>query len=216
MVKRVVERRLGLDDTNPLKQLLTDYLYHTLHDNGSGEYALNKILEPGVWARKPLYKRISVLKQYQDDVNNEHENVDANDQMDDEKNDNNGSTQPVINNRTQYQRPNIPGFQVDNDSESEIDTAVVLQEFKENEPKINSNLKIDFIYGATNDWMKLENAEKIKKKEKIKCDIYTVKNAGHQLILENPKDFANVLATIIIKGQKQNQKQKFNLHNLAL
>ena len=39
-------------------QLLTNYLYHISADNGSGEFALSRLLTPGAWAKIPLDKAI--------------------------------------------------------------------------------------------------------------------------------------------------------------
>lgn len=66
VVEKMVQRRLfRLDDENPLKPLLSEYLYHVVAQPGSGEYALKLILQPGAKARCPLAKRIGCLKQYQ-------------------------------------------------------------------------------------------------------------------------------------------------------
>eukprot|EP01084_Bolivina_argentea_P039246 72547_1 len=66
VIESLVEKRLfRLSDNDVLKGLLAEYLFHVVGQQGSGEYALNKILEPGAWAYNPLVKRIGVLKQYQ-------------------------------------------------------------------------------------------------------------------------------------------------------
>eukprot|EP00300_Choanocystis_sp_HF-7_P042198 c8970_g1_i1.p1 GENE.c8970_g1_i1~~c8970_g1_i1.p1 ORF type:complete len:426 (-),score=-31.23 c8970_g1_i1:68-1345(-) len=41
---------------------LSSYLYHTMVDSGSGEYALNTILQPGAYARNPLINRLPGLQ----------------------------------------------------------------------------------------------------------------------------------------------------------
>jgi len=101
-------------------------------------------------------------------------------------------------------RPRFKRFQQDKEnSDSEIDASAVLEQFKNDEPVVNTNLKVDFMYGQY-DWMEPSNAFKIKKKEKIKCNVYIVQDCGHQLILENSKGFAEVLAKIIVRGQQNN------------
>ena len=133
----VIEKRLfrlnGDDkDTERLKELLGEYLYHILAMNGagSGEYALNKILMPGAWAVHPLCKRIGGLKELQ----------------------------------RKY------GFD------------------------------IDFIYGS-NDWMRSEYALRLKEDDVLDCEIHIVNDCGHQMLLENYKEFGDVLGSVIIKGQ---------------
>jgi len=195
IVKRVVETRLGLSDSDPLKLLLADYLYHTLHDNGSGEYALNKILEIGVWARKPLYGRISHLKQFQVNL---HDYVLPNEE---EKKNDEDDDQNYLK-RNPRARPQFKGFQHDKEnSDSEIDASAVLEQFKNDEFPVNSNMKVDFIYG-TYDWMVPSNGLKIKKKEKIKCNVYIVQDCGHQLILENSKGFCRNFSQKLLSEDK--------------
>merc|ERR1712154_157134 len=67
MVQRMVERRLyRLDEEDPLKPILAEYLYHVVAQKRSREYALNKILQPAIiFAWKPLAERIGELKQFQ-------------------------------------------------------------------------------------------------------------------------------------------------------
>lgn len=133
----VVDKRLfRLDDADEsgvvLKELLAEYLWHILAMNGgaSGEYALNKILLPGAYARDPLCHRIGGLHELQ----------------------------------KQYK------------------------------------FDIDFIYGS-NDWMDSKHALALKENNIVDCDVYVVNNCGHQLILENYQEFAQVLGNVIVKGQ---------------
>ncbi len=63
--KLVTQRLFRVDDEDPLKPLLCDYLYHSYALPGSGEYALNKILSPGAWAYSPLIERMPLLKKFQ-------------------------------------------------------------------------------------------------------------------------------------------------------
>lgn len=42
--------------------VFSSYFYHIAAAPGSGEYALRHLLEPGVWARSPLHKRLLELK----------------------------------------------------------------------------------------------------------------------------------------------------------
>eukprot|EP01083_Nonionella_stella_P148485 470038_1 len=135
----VVEKRLfrlddETEDSKTLKALLTHYLYNILAMNGggSGEYALNKILMPGAWARDPLCLRMNDLRQFQKDY----------------------------------------------------------------------RFDIDFIYGS-NDWMKSEHALQLKEDRVIDCGIHILNDCGHQLLLENYTDFGQLLATLIVKGQRQ-------------
>eukprot|EP01084_Bolivina_argentea_P040294 74470_1 len=66
LMQTYVQKRLfHLDDDGPLKALLAEYLYQGIGQEGSGEYALNKILQPGAWAHNPLETRIGILKHYQ-------------------------------------------------------------------------------------------------------------------------------------------------------
>ena len=55
-----VDRRMRDNDAID-KELLGDYIYHVSAQSGSGEFALNEILEPGAWARRPLADRLGHL-----------------------------------------------------------------------------------------------------------------------------------------------------------
>ena len=52
-VKKLVNARLlrlsGDDTGEKLKEKLANYLYHVLAGPGSGEYALSKVLQPGIF-----------------------------------------------------------------------------------------------------------------------------------------------------------------------
>ena len=50
----VLERPL-----EPYAEDLADYLYHNIGGDGSGEYVLRHILAPGVWAKRPIAKRLA-------------------------------------------------------------------------------------------------------------------------------------------------------------
>ena len=59
---------------------------------------------------------------------------------------------------------------------------------------------IDFIYGS-NDWMKSENALQLKQDDIFDCNVHIVNKCGHQMLLENYKDFGEMLGTVIVNGQ---------------
>eukprot|EP01084_Bolivina_argentea_P286125 490787_1 len=61
---------------------------------------------------------------------------------------------------------------------------------------------IDFVYGE-NDWMRSENALKLKEDGSIDCNVYVVNDCGHQMLLENAIGFGEMLAMVIVKGQLQ-------------
>ena len=176
MVQKMVQRRLfRLDDDHPLKPLLIEYLYNVVAQPGSGEYAMNLILEPGAWARRPLVQRIGCLKRFQSAVTGyghmEHLEMDNVGKVD-------GS------NGNEEERKDEESV-----TQSEIDAEAVL----------NDSLKIDFIYGET-DWMTSAHACKLKRERQIKCDVYINENCGHQLMLENYQGFGRLLGSIVAKG----------------
>ena len=200
LIQKIVQRRLfRLDDNNPLKKLLAEYLYHVVAQPGSGEYALNKILAPGAWAHKPLATRIGELKKYQKDVIG-YNNSDYPDELvfiSSKLNDDDDDMIDIatakyvkngLNENDNEEKKN------DDDSSDESDTEI------DCENVLNSTMKIDFIYGET-DWMTSGHAVKLKKNGVIKCDVYINPDCGHQLILENSKGFAQLFGAIVAKGQ---------------
>ena len=60
MCRGYVNRRMA-DNGIIDKELIGDYIYHVSAQAGSGEFALNEILEPGAWARRPLADRLGHL-----------------------------------------------------------------------------------------------------------------------------------------------------------
>ena len=176
LVEGAVNRRLfRLDDTErgkKLKPLLAEYLYHITHDGGSGEYALNKVLMPGAFAYKPLYSRLPGLSKYQSKIESEiycGGGVDIIDKNDE-----------VRESKESKENENVNGDVNVND----------------NVNVLNDNLKVDFIYGES-DWMDDFSAKELKKTKALKCNVYQIDNAGHQLLLENSDLFAQKLAAII-------------------
>ena len=91
LIQKIVQKRLfRLEEDDPLKELLAEYLYHVIAQQGSGEYALNKILQPGAWAHKPLATRLGQLKKYQKKVNG-YGGDDVKDEDEDEDKEDSGS-----------------------------------------------------------------------------------------------------------------------------
>ena len=179
MVQKMVQRRLfRLDDEDPLKPLLAEYLYNVVAMPGSGEYALKLILQPGARACHPLAKRIGCLKQFQGAVTGYGKMI---------KIERNGIQRQSVEEQKGDEEDDSDS---DSDSESEIDADAAL----------NDNLKIDFIYGDA-DWMVPANAVKLKRESTIQCHVYLNENCGHQLILENSTGFGELLGNVIAKGQ---------------
>ena len=190
IIEKIVQKRLfRLSDDNPLKSLLAEYLYHVIAQQGSGEYALNKILAPGAWAHNPLAQRIGKLKQFQKNVKGYGDFSDNDDQTiiigdnDDES----------LTSRDSIGLEPVESKNNDDNSESDDDNIDVNN-------VLNSNLKIDFIYGET-DWMTSAHAVKLKQSKVIKCQVYINPDCGHQLILENAQGFGRLLGGCVAKGQ---------------
>eukprot|EP00484_Ammonia_sp_Unknown_P028525 CAMPEP_0197034808 /NCGR_PEP_ID=MMETSP1384-20130603/12777_1 /TAXON_ID=29189 /ORGANISM="Ammonia sp." /LENGTH=625 /DNA_ID=CAMNT_0042464767 /DNA_START=72 /DNA_END=1949 /DNA_ORIENTATION=+ len=177
--EKIVNKRLfRLDENDPLKPLLAEYLYHVVAQPGSGEYALNKILAPGAWARNPLSKRMGALKVYQREVTGYDLIADANDD--------DGDKQAAVDAEEEEKKD-------ENDEQSESSRIDVDQ-------VLNTNMKIDFIYGTT-DWMTSGHAVKVKLDGVVKCEVYITPDCGHQLVLENRQGFAQLFGAVVAKGQ---------------
>ena len=59
---------------------------------------------------------------------------------------------------------------------------------------------IDFIYGS-NDWMKSEPVLRLREDGVLNCDVHIVNDCGHQMLLENYKEFGDMVGSVIMKGQ---------------
>lgn len=62
--------------------------------------------------------------------------------------------------------------------------------------KLNSNMTIDFMYGKL-DWMDVNAAIDLKNKQLLKCEVYEVDKAGHQISVENRQLFAKIFVKIL-------------------
>ena len=61
MVRNAMAKRFPLESPEALESI-APYLYQITAARGSGEYALNLLLEPGAWARRPLCERLLPLQ----------------------------------------------------------------------------------------------------------------------------------------------------------
>jgi cardiolipin-specific phospholipase len=61
MVHSAMKKRFP-SESPELLESLSPYLYQITAARGSGEYALNLLLEPGAWARRPLCERLLSLQ----------------------------------------------------------------------------------------------------------------------------------------------------------
>ena len=246
VVQQMVQRQLNpLDDGDLLKPLLTEYLYHVLALPGSGEYAVNLLLETRERAYRPLAPRIGYLKRFQGAVigydlkpRTKTAEMDMNAVMQspsDPQQDAEAmhSIQRLKNLQTLYDNELIVEEEyqmrksqiVDEltgtswtrstvDEEPEIEeklemaTLMVPQSGNRNVSEseidaysaLNDSLKIDFIYGDA-DWMLPADAVKLKRESTVKCNVYIAQHCGHNVIVENRKEFGRLLGGIIAKGQ---------------
>ena len=64
--------------------------------------------------------------------------------------------------------------------------------------KVMTHLKIDFIYGENGrDWMDSDAARKLRDNNIIDCNVYEIKDAGHQLFMENRQLFSKVFVGVV-------------------
>merc|ERR1712093_738749 len=61
LMAKIARKRFPKEEPETVERMAT-YLYQTTALKGSGEYALNHILEPGAWARQPLCDRLPRLQ----------------------------------------------------------------------------------------------------------------------------------------------------------
>lgn len=61
MVRSAMAKRFPGESPDTL-EAVAPYLYQITAAPGSGEYALNLLLEPGAWARRPLCERLLPLQ----------------------------------------------------------------------------------------------------------------------------------------------------------
>ena len=61
MVRNAMAKRFPLESPEA-RESIAPYLYQITAARGSGEYALNLLLEPGAWARRPLCERLLPLQ----------------------------------------------------------------------------------------------------------------------------------------------------------
>ena len=240
VVQQMVQRQLNpLDDGDLLKPLLTEYLYHVLALPGSGEYAVNLLLETRERAYRPLAPRIGYLKRFQGAVigydlkpRTKTAEMDMNAVMQspsDPQQDAEAmhSIQRLKNLQTLYDNELIVEEEYQMRKSQIVDELMATSWTPENEEKmefmemmpqnesaldseseseidadsaLNDSLKIDFIYGDA-DWMLPADAVKLKRESTVKCNVYIAQHCGHNVIVENRKEFGRLLGGIIAKGQ---------------
>lgn len=61
MVRSAMSKRFPAESPEAV-EMIAPYLYQITAAQGSGEYALNLLLEPGAWARRPLCERLLPLQ----------------------------------------------------------------------------------------------------------------------------------------------------------
>jgi len=61
MLRSAMAKRFPAEQPQAL-EAVSPYLYQITAAKGSGEYALNLLLEPGAWARRPLCERLLPLQ----------------------------------------------------------------------------------------------------------------------------------------------------------
>jgi hypothetical protein len=61
MVRSAMSKRFPSESLEAV-EMIAPYLYQITAAPGSGEYALNLLLEPGAWARRPLCMRLLPLQ----------------------------------------------------------------------------------------------------------------------------------------------------------
>lgn len=61
MVRSAMSKRFPGESPEAVEKI-APYLYQITAAQGSGEYALNLLLEPGAWARRPLCERLLPLQ----------------------------------------------------------------------------------------------------------------------------------------------------------
>lgn len=61
MMRSAMSKRFPAESPEAVEKI-APYLYQITAAQGSGEYALNLLLEPGAWARRPLCERLLPLQ----------------------------------------------------------------------------------------------------------------------------------------------------------
>jgi len=173
-VEKLVSRRLfRVSDENPLKPVLSNYLYHVFSGSGSGEYALNKILQPGAWAWNPLIDRLPQLKMYQQ-LRAKHANgADSNENLNNE------------------------GSNTEEKKSPEVVDAITPPGLEHHSR--HPTLRIDAIFGET-DWMDPSPWHHFESHHLLEAKIHVIGDCGHQMILEQPQKFGKKLERLLLSA----------------
>jgi len=189
-VTKLVSRRLfRVPDEDPLKPVLSNYLYHVYSGSGSAEYALNKVFQPGAFAWNPLVDRLPHLKTYQQIRSKNAES----------------KNEEFKNEEFKNEEPKNEAIVVESGENVKIESSN-MEEKKSEEavyvipPGIIHNsrhptLRVDVMFGET-DWMDPSPWHHFESHKLLESKLYVLRDCGHQLILEQPLRFGKKVGKI--------------------